>query len=314
MDFLNEKEEFLLEAIIFSKKESLQKYLQEHKVDILLMGEFMERTNLKQENIKYKLVLCEGILVREEETESVIYKYQAAECIMREILAFYVSKETTTAAYRYLPQYQKCEIVSVYSPAGGCGKTTTALAMAQVFGKSKKVLYLNLENFPGVISKMQLEEISGFSELVYYLKQRKSNLAMKLQTLVRKEGNIDLLQPAGHYNDLYALDAQDVQLFIEELYSATAYDVVIFDIGFMSDAIMELLEASQIIYIPFLKSKSLEQKEERFFEFLRREERGYIQEKCKKLQLPADIFVEQEQGRILEVEADVLEHYLETIL
>lgn len=314
MDFLNEKEEFLLEAMVFSKKESLQEYLQEHQVDILLLGEFMDRINLKEEHIKYKIVLCEGILVREEETEPVINKYQSAECIMREILAFYVSKENTTAVYRYLPQYRKCEMVSVYSPCGGCGKTITALAMAQILGKSKKVLYLNLEIFPGVIFGTNPEDISGFSELVYYLKQRKPNLAMKLHALVRKEGNIDLLQPADHYNDLFALEAQDIQLLIEELYGATAYDVVIFDIGFISDATVELLEASQVIYIPSSENKSAGEKEERFFRFLKEEGREYIQDKCKKLQIPIDSVIEQEESRILEMENGVLVHYLETVL
>lgn len=314
MDFLNEKEEFLLEAMVFSKKESLQEYLQEHEVDILLLGEFMDRTNLKEEHIKYKIVLCEGILVKEEETEPVINKYQSAECIMREILAFYVSKETTIAAYRYLPKYRKCEMISVYSPCGGCGKTTTALLMAQILGSKKRVLYFNLEIFPGVIFGTSPEGISGFSELVYYLKQRKSNLAMKLQTLVRKEGNVDLLQPAGHYNDLYALEVQDMQLLIEELYGATVYDVVIFDIGFISDATMELLEASRTIYMPSSENQNYREKEERFFQFIREEGRECIQEKCKKLQLPEDPAVGRVENRILEMEKGVLVQYLETIV
>ena len=158
------------------------------------------------------------------------------------------------------------------------------------------------------------EDISGFSELVYYLKQRKSNLAMKLQTLVRKEGNVDLLQPAGHYNDLYALEAQDIQLLIEELCGATAYDVVIFDIGFISDGTMELLEASHTIYMPSSESKSAKEKEERFFQFLKKEGREYIGEKCERLKLPVDPVMEQGESKILEMENGVLEQYLLGIL
>lgn len=314
MDFLNEKEEFLLEAMVFSKKESLQRYLQEHQIDILLLGEFMDRSNLREEHISYKIVLCEGILVKEEETETVINKYQSAECIMREILALYVSKETVTASYRYLPQYRNCELISIYSPCGGCGKTTMALSMAHILGRSKRVLYINLENFPGVIFGTSPGVISGFSELIYYLKQRKSNLAMKLQALVRKEGNIDLLQPAEHYNDLYAIEVQDIQLFIEELYGATVYDVVIFDIGFISDAILELLEASHTVYMPLYENESAREKEERFFQFLREEGREYIQDKCKKLKFPPNPVIEQGENNILEMEHSRLENYLETVL
>lgn len=314
MDFLNETEEFSLEAMVFSNKESLQNYLQKHEIDILLMGEFMDRIGLNEKQIKYKIVLCEGIMVREEETEPVINKYQSAEVIMREILAFYVSKESETSAYRYLPQYRKCKMISIYSPSGGCGRTTTALMMAKIFGRSKKVLYLNLEMFPGIIFGTNPEDISGFSELVYYLKQRKSNLAMKIQALVRKEGNVDLLQPAGHYNDLYALNTEDIQLLIEELCSATAYDVVIFDIGFVNDGTMELLEASHMIYMPTSESKAAREKEERFFQFLKREGREYIQEKCKIFKLPADPVIEQGESRVLEMEHSVLEQYLEQVL
>lgn len=59
MDFLNETEEFSLEAMVFSNKESLQNYLQKHQINILLMGEFMDksvsernRSNIKSYSVK----------------------------------------------------------------------------------------------------------------------------------------------------------------------------------------------------------------------------------------------------------------------
>lgn len=314
MDFLNAQEEFLLETVVFSKKESLQEYLSEHQITILLLSEWMDRSDLKNEHIKYKIVLCEGILVKEEETEQVINKYQSAEHIMREILAFYVSKETLPFAYRYLPQYRNCEMISVYSPCGGSSKTTTAFVMAQVLSESKKVLYLNLEMFSGITFQSFQEVSSGLSDFIYYLKQRKSNLAMKLQALVRKEGGVDLLYPAEHYNDLYALDIQDIQLLLEELQSATAYDVVIFDIGFMSDAILELLEASCCIYMPFSVSKRNQQKEERFFRFLKEEGKGYIKEKCRQIKVPVDLAVEEETYLLSKSKDSVIGNYLKEML
>ena len=104
-----------------------------------------------------------------EEGEAVVYKYQASDDLLREVMSWYRPQEIPvlmTAAGR------RSRITGVYSPIGRCGKTSFALTLGQVLAREEKVLYITLEEFSGLSALTGTVYTGGLSDLLYYYTQR----------------------------------------------------------------------------------------------------------------------------------------------
>ncbi len=65
---------------------------------------------------------------------------------------------------------------------------------------------------------------------MFYLKQRKDKLALKLETLVVSMEDLDYILAVEDYRDLYSMNCEDIQLFLKVLLRQTEYEKIIFDI------------------------------------------------------------------------------------
>lgn len=75
-----------------------------------------------------------------------MYKYQSGDCILQEVMACYCIAPPQPG----LALMGKSGLVmGVYSPVGRCGKTSFALALAHMLGKSQAVLFISLEEYSG---------------------------------------------------------------------------------------------------------------------------------------------------------------------
>ena len=78
-------------------------------------------------------------------------------------------------------------VIAFMSPAGGTGTSSMAAACAmQCAGRGNNVLYLNLEKFGSSDVFFSGEGQFTMSDIIFALKGRKANLAMKLQSCVKK--------------------------------------------------------------------------------------------------------------------------------
>lgn len=129
------KEAYQVETIY--DEEILQQYVAQNECDILLLTPAFYSKNLTLKNVKLPVILLED----------------KEEFSLPERLKWSINKYTRiTKLLEYLEQeYEKAEksrtlIYGVYSPAGGVGKSTVAIAIAMAYAKEgKKVLYLNRE-------------------------------------------------------------------------------------------------------------------------------------------------------------------------
>lgn len=152
-EYVNQKETFPFQAMAFSDLEKLKEYGQTHDIEILLAGENV-REKAKEVKAGLKMILCDGEFVSKGEAkeEASVYKYQSGDCILQEVMACYCIAPPQPG----LALMGKSGLVmGVYSPVGRCGKTSFALALAHMLGKSQAVLFISLE------------EYSGFSKLVF---------------------------------------------------------------------------------------------------------------------------------------------------
>ena len=286
MKYFSHRKEFVFDVRVFTKSEVLEGFSKKKKIAILLVGEDMDADKVS-ELAGQVMILCSGRLVQEHERYAMVYKYQSAEEIMRDVLSCYM-EERENERYTYISNKRECKFIGVFSPCGGKGTTTFSFGMGQILAEKQKVLYINMELFPGNYQELSNESNSGFSELIYYIKQKKSNFYIKLSTLIHHFHNMDYIMPPGHYNDLCQVQEEDVIVLLKELRENSDYEMIIFDIGFINEGIVTLLENCSQIYMPKSQYGIEKGKDERFFEFLREEEKEDIINKIETIEIPFD--------------------------
>ncbi len=123
-------------------------------------------------------------------------------------------------------------VIMFYSAAGGSGKTTLALLLAQAFAnQAKKVFYLNLEGYQSTTLFLKGQSNSNFAQVLYYLKNGDINLASRVRALrsIDEGTNIYYFEPSKNIMDTSELDANDTKLLIKAIKDSDQYDFIIID-------------------------------------------------------------------------------------
>ncbi len=278
-DYLNHHQNSMLDVRLFTNVDSLRKFLRVSPVEMLLVGERDWDPIWEQEaQIRRLIFLSEGDVVREGMNRPVIFKYQSAESIVQELLTVIADDDGMKVKSRRVTS-DHVEFIGVYSPYGGAGVSTFAYAMAKEYGVQYTTLYLNLELFHGMPghsgSKWKeytpIEENRGMSELIFYLRQHKEKIAVKLHSLIYTQDGISVIRAVEDYRDLYSMTISDMQKLLCVLAEETDYQKIFFDIGFLGETSLELMRCCDVLYLPKAKSEIQHIKQISFEQLLMRE-------------------------------------------
>ena len=135
-EFVNQRSQVPFQVVAFTSLEKLKEFAAREKIDLLLAGSGVEKEQLDGIPAAQVVWLSENGVA--EEGEAVVYKYQASDDLLREVMSWYRPQEIPvlmTSAGR------RSRITGVYSPIGRCGKTSFALTLGQVLARKEKVLY-----------------------------------------------------------------------------------------------------------------------------------------------------------------------------
>lgn len=242
-----------MELHCFTEVSNLKQYLSEGQIDVLLIGEKYLLEFQVFEQIKKVIMLAEGRCVCEGTKYAVIFKYQSAESLLRDVCGEIASGEGFPTASTDISICDK-ELIGVYTPWGGCESSLYAQMLCRKKKTNKSVLYVNLH----LLSTMSFQEKEkrdaikkkfGMSEILYYIRQGKENAALKLRSIVRDYRGIESIYPVEDYRDLYGMTRDDVKKFFSLLSNESMYDVIVFDIGFLSETSLLLLKWCDSIYM-----------------------------------------------------------------
>ena len=175
------------------------------------------------------------------------------------------------------------KIISVFSSFGGAGVSSFAWNKCKESSAFQKTLYVNLELFDGFGEFCEGTDnkrayIRGMSEIVFYLKQEGSKLSVKLESLVRQRDGIYYILPVEDYKDLYSISVKEMKKFIEIIADETIYENIVFDVGYISDAVISLLEISDDIYMPKPLTGVQQNKLNSFYRILERTEKDKLRD------------------------------------
>lgn len=218
-----------LTIAVYTEKRSLENALATKKIDILLFSPelYNGQISLPKSTL--------AVLMADDETDipescrnfAAIRKYQRISSIYSRLLEMYadVCSNVVVGGGRYTKK------VVVYSPIGGVGKTTVALAAAtRLAMQGQSVLYLNFEDIASEACYLpQTDSDKGMSELLATL-GTDTNMALKLQGLTHEK--IPKLYYMNHFtspNDSYEMRADELEELLNKIANTGLYDYLVID-------------------------------------------------------------------------------------
>lgn len=238
----------------FSSPEILDEFLvnKSNKVDVLVLPMDFANDSIKQLTIPAKVILSEGPGSKLEGFESV-YKYQKADKFLSDILQIFSEKTGRTDAVTRGNKNTK--IVGVYSPVGGSGKTTIALALSTLCASfGLKVFYLNFEKLNSSDAFFAPAPQGSMSDVFLALKTKGANIGLKLiancyTDPATKINYINSPDSAMEYNEL---TESEITRLLQEFDNLGKYDLVFVDMHSAFDKFnTDILTCCDQILMPF---------------------------------------------------------------
>ena len=253
-DNISEYHADIIEVSICSTLECLQETLARRKYDVALIdAEMIIKADLKTIHLPLLLWSEHEPAVDIPGEPERIQKYQRISSIVAAVLERYakVSKIKHSSDSRY------ANITAVWSPAGGVGKTTVALAYtSSKVSDDKEVFYLNLETFssvPGYFS----ENGKSISAAFEMLDSLDGNLMMLIQGICNKENGLTYLCSPDNFDDMCILSAENISELVASC--ARLADELVIDLSCVCDArtraIFEIADQILIVTEPSIFAK-----------------------------------------------------------
>ena len=246
-----EREDLAVKVYVCSSFERVLELEQAKKIHIFIVDEEITYAQRTQIGANQVFVLARGKVADLGEEEWAIGKYQCADEIIRQVFEFYVDR-TKENVMRCMNK-ERARMVAVYSPIHRVGKTTFALALGRECAKSKKVLYLNLEEYAGM--EVSQDTNMNLGDLLYYLRQGNGNLGIRLQAAVKEDEGLDVVPPIPVVLDLKEVTQEEWEALITDLLENSLYEMVVLDVGESVQGLFPLLELCDRVYMPVLEDE-----------------------------------------------------------
>lgn len=248
---ISQREELAVRVHICSSFEKLRELSEKKPIHILVLDESYAYEERSSVSASQTFVLGEGNIKDLGEAEHGIEKYRCADEIIREIFEVYVDKTRENMLRNR--RKNKTRLIAVYSPIHRIGKTRFAMELGRECAKSKRVLYLNMEEYAG----FQDAGDKGWNlgDLLYYIKQGDENLGVRMQLAVQKSEGLDYLLPVPISSDLKEITLGEWESLLGEIVKGSNYELLILDMSESVQGLFQILDLCDRIYMPVLNDE-----------------------------------------------------------
>lgn len=254
---LLEKYADMFEMSSCSSAEQLSEILSRRKYDVALLSpELAEGIDLQA--VQIPLLLWDGSSAERQKGIDSLQKYQRISAIAGEVLRRFAE----ISSFGIDPGCTKARITVVWSPAGGVGKTTAALAYAaQKVSKGQRSVYLDLEPFSS-LSAFFTENGKSISSVFEKLDERAELMLQSIRQEDSGSGIYYFCRP-DNYEDISILTEEDTVRLAEA--AAVEADELVIDLGAGYDhRIAALLDLADTVLFVIDGSKLCQTKWEQF--------------------------------------------------
>ena len=251
--YLNEKNP-AVSISVFTRAKSLEAYLAsaQERVDAVVISADFAVGAVKSAAIPAKIILSDGSIFDDPEFVSV-NKYQKFEKLMNDILM--ICAEKTGHAEIASKGDKDTRIIGFYSPVGGSGKTTLALATAQTLaGLGKRVFLFSAESFLSGIFPPAEKAKSTLSDVLLSVKSsgKSAELAILAARAVDDSTGISYFSPADSSLEINDVSAGELSAVFDGFEKLKEFDYVIVDLDSgMNERLLGILGRMDMIVMPF---------------------------------------------------------------
>lgn len=235
---------------VYTEKAALEQALASRSFDVLLFDASLYDGQEETKHAALTVMLSNDTEEIPEGCRSFhrISKYQRISKIYQQVLELYAEVCSDAGL---LNSQARTAFIAFYSPAGGTGKTSLALAAAmRLAARGYKTFYLNLEDIPSEDFFLAQEGERGLSDLVSCMGEN-INFTLKVQSLLQnKTENMYYLNHFNSPNDVYEMTEEELEKLIEELGKTRLFQAIVMDMGVALDRkAMKVFEAADKIVL-----------------------------------------------------------------
>lgn len=247
---VNGLESYELSISIFTDVDALYQALSKKSYDVILFDPDISSSRLNIAGVKL------GIALYSDECRNAslypgvdrVLKYQRISSIYAQILSLYADKAGMGDGF---DKSDRTTLIAVYSPAGGTGKTTVAMAIASMLKSSgSDVLYLSLEQLAGDTVFHQYSE-EGITALISELDSQNTNFELKTMGMAKRGLNdVSYIEGFTKIVDYWDTKADEIEALLTNLKRIGRFGAVIVDTGScIDDIVKKVLEGSDRIVL-----------------------------------------------------------------
>ena len=283
MEYIYEKESGTFEVQAFTSVRNLAAFAGEQEIELLLISSSAMCDEVRKLPVKRIIILSEGEMLKELSEYPFVYKYQASDSLVSEVMNYYAEAPSAEP----VPLLKKqVELIGIYSPVKRTLRTSFALTLGQLLAKERHVLYINLESYAGFSSLLGREYKADITDLIYFTREGSSQLIYRLGSIVQNLYGLDYVPPALCPEDLRSVAAEEWMEMLEYLETYSAYDRIILDLDEQVNGLYDLLRQCSRIYMPVREDGMALAKLEQFETALKIREYEDVLGKIRKLKLP----------------------------
>ncbi|MGN0481362.1 MAG: hypothetical protein ACI4EV_07305 [Lachnospiraceae bacterium] len=277
MSAMNSNDGFMLRTQIFTDVDALHRYIEEHSIDILVVDDGINIGKIPVNSIIY--------LVGEKSCEkNQIYKFQSVNNIIKQIME--ISGEGSG-------EVSDLNIIGIYSPAESNEKTLTALLVARFYGREHKTLYINFEEFSGLINELPPHNYD-LSDVAYMYRDSRNILEQKLAQIIVKDIYFDYIAAVECPTDISFISTWQWLEIVKFVAEKCNYDYVVIDAGSLMQNPWQIIQACSVVYVPVNNNLILQNKIKAFEKYLILIGKENLMNKIKYIELPVTFLKEGE--------------------
>lgn len=237
----------------FSQKEKMEAFLRDSETtDILLLStDFHTQGSYIQQEASIILLEDDNIKAKKENGTQSVYRYQRLDQLVSQVLSFYY--ERNQSAGKLLARSKQTKVLSVFSPAGGSGKSVLAANLCkQLALNDNKTFYLNLELMNTTSLYFTSSEDNPSLQIFYYVKSESPQLLSKIEALKKYDpySMVDYFDVAVSADEMLDIKEEDVIRLVNGIVETGSYDYVVVDLdsSLHERNLAAIKEADQIIW------------------------------------------------------------------
>lgn len=282
-DFLKMHKGLPWEIRTYTAMDVLLQKERKSEIAVLAVAESSYTEEMKRLQAGRVVILNESGILREEGITN-INKYQAADKVLKELLAVYA--DIARAQLPRLVQGCRTEIIGIYTPIRRCYQTTFALTMAQMLAEQGRTLYLNFEHYAGLPELLPDNTMKDMADLLYFLNAEKEKFQLRMQSMLQQKGKMEYIPPMKSGQNLLGVTALEWLTLLKKIVELEEYEYIVLDLSDGIQGLFDILRLCNGIYTLMQEERVAKSKLIQYEQLLEWYEYEDVLEKSKRCSFP----------------------------